>query len=271
LKRLGIHALAYAQIAKAELRRSLVHRADLFAEMSLNGVLLVATGYLWRAAYGSHQGEIAGVGRQQMLTYAILAVLLSASFATTVQFTLHNRVRTGDVALDLLRPLNPILAWLAEDVGVAGSRLIAQIPPLLALSLIFFRPALPSSAGAVAAFATSVVLSFLLVWTLSAAVALTTFWTGSIGNLGHLKDATVRFLSGAIVPMWLLPPWLETLSGWLPFPLMYQTPLAIYIGRLSPRQAVPMILLQLAWCGVFTTILAALWRAGRQKLHLQGG
>jgi ABC-2 type transport system permease protein len=71
--------------------------------------------------------------------------------------------------------------------------------------------------------------------------------------------------------MWLLPPWLEAVSEWLPFPLMYQAPLAIYIGRVSPAQAATAILLQLAWCGIFAATLIALWRAGRRRLLQHGG
>jgi ABC-2 type transport system permease protein len=262
---------AYLRIAQAQMLMALAHWADLLSEISLNALLLVGTAFIWTRAYPSDSLVVAGVGRDGMVTYAVLSVLLNAAFATTVQYTLHSRVRSGAVAADLVRPLNPIMAWLSEDIGIVFARLVTHIPPLALIALLAFKIAPPSSLTSALTFLASSVLSFVLVWTLSAAVALMTFWTGSLGNLGHLKDALVRFLSGALIPFWFLPRWLEDISEWLPFPLMLQTPLAIYIGRITPRDVWAALLLQAFWCGVLTLLVVGLWRTGRRRLLSQGG
>jgi ABC-2 type transport system permease protein len=262
----------YARIARAQLLTALSHPADIAAEVALYACVLVATGYLWRAAYdGAHGGAVEGVGRQQMITYAVVSVILASCFSTSVQWTVPERVRNGDIVIDLIRPVNPVLAWLWHDIGVAAGRLLVHVPLLLLLGLLCFRPSTPRTPLEALLFALSAFLGFLIVWCLSAIVALATFWTGALGNLGNLKDAVVRVFSGAVVPLWFLPVDVERIGAWLPFVLMFQQPLGIYIGKVTPAQAGSVLALQTAWLLAMAGALATLWTASRRRVHAQGG
>jgi ABC-2 type transport system permease protein len=263
---------AYLQLARLRLLSSLVYRFEVVTGTATNLVLMTAAVFLWVTAYrGGPSVSPAGVSLPQMVTYAIASVLLGSLFVSTVQDVIPMKVRRGDLAVDLVRPVNPLGCWLAEDAGLLAGRTLTQLLPQAMLAALIFRPLAPASAAAAWLCLASCLLGFLITWMLGAISGLVAFWTVSIGNLGHLKDAVVRVLSGSIVPLWLFPRPLQTASSYLPFQYTFQTPLAIYIGKLSAREALPALLVQAVWVAALGGATKLLWSAGRRRLLIQGG
>src|SRR6187401_2274706 len=80
----------YVMIARAQMQMELAHRGDLLAELGLHTLLLIGTAFLWSAVYTAQKTTVAGVGRESMVAYAVLSVLLTTAFSTTVQNTVHS-------------------------------------------------------------------------------------------------------------------------------------------------------------------------------------
>ena len=106
---------------------------------------------------------------------------------------------------------------------------------------------------------------------MSAMVGLVSFWVAELGNLGMVKDAIVRVLSGSLVPLWFFPSSVQRVSQWLPFQYTYQTPIGIYIGIMPAGDAIKAIGIQAAWVVVLSLLLAWIWKHARGKVMVQGG
>ena len=60
---------------------------------------------------------------------------------------LADRIRTGDVVADLLRPVDPVTSYLAADLGRAGHALLTRLIPPMVVGPLFF-PVVPAAAVA---------------------------------------------------------------------------------------------------------------------------
>lgn len=261
---------AYLYILKLRLLSALNYRFEVFAYLVTNIIMLLATVFLWQTTYRG-VAAVDGVAQRQMITYAILSLLLSNLFQTPVQNTIVDHMREGQIAIDLIRPFNLLLQWLADDLGAALASGVQYLIPLLVLALAFIQVPWPASLQAGLLFIPSCLLSYAILWLLSAQVGVIALWTMSLGNMGLVKDALVRALSGSIVPIWFFPSWFQAISRYLPFQYIYQTPLGIYIGKIPPDQALQAMATQVVWTVGLGLILQALWTYARKRVLVQGG
>ena len=261
---------AYVQLAKLRLLTELTYRFDVYAGILTNLILMVATVFLWKTAFRG-MGTVGGVDEGQMITYAILASLLGALFSPGVDDALNDKIRNGSIAVDFIRPIHPPLSWLADDIGSTISSFLMRVIPLLIFSSLFIRVPLPANLPAALLFIPCCILSFGILWMLSAVCGLIAFWTMELGELGIAKDAVVRVLSGGLVPIWFFPGWAQKISAWLPFQYAVQLPLEIYIGRAGPREALAGIFIQFVWFVILGLLAAWLWSRGRRRVLVQGG
>jgi ABC-type uncharacterized transport system permease subunit len=83
-----------------------------------------------------------------------------------------------------------------------------------------------------------------------------------------VTHAIAAVLSGAMIPLALLPWGLGDVLEWLPFASLAWAPLSIYTGI---GEAPRLMALQLAWAAVLWPVAGLLWRANREKVVGFGG
>ncbi len=260
----------YACVAKTKLISALAYRFDVFASLGTNTVLTLASVFLWKTAYRG-LGSVGGVEEGMMVTYAIMAIILRALFQCGVHDTISSRMRDGDIAVDMIKPVNLLGYWLAEDLGSAISAVAMHALPLLVASSLLFHIPAPTGAVAFVAFLASSILSYGILWMLAAIVGTIAIWTTELGNLGMVKDAAIGILSGSFVPLWFFPEPFQNISRWLPFQYTYQAPLGIFVGRTPVNEAATILLLQLVWITILWLVLTAVWKRATERILSQGG
>jgi len=264
---------AYGYLVKMRILTTLAYRFDVFASILSNLVILIASVFLWKTAYaGDHgAGAGAGVNEHQMIVYSIVSALLGSLFITDVQNTINQRVREGDISVDMLKPMPMLGYFLAQDIGSVVSALLNRSLPMLLFVAVFFVMPAPAGFSAFLLFLLSALLAYAILWLLSALVGMTAFWVMELGNMGIVKDLIVRVLSGSLVPLWWFPHWMQEVSRYLPFQYTYQTPLGIYIGRTGPSEAFFAMGIQAVWIALLVLLLYAVWSKAKRKTEVQGG
>lgn len=260
----------YWYISKMSILTLLSYRFEVITALFINIILLIANVYLWRAAY--HDSVIQmDVRIEQMVTYAIVSVILSAIFQCNVQEKVNRQIREGMIAMDLIKPINIFGGYLAEDIGSSIGTIINRVISLIIFAMIFFDFSIFIEFKRFLIFCLSCILSYLILWIINAMVGLLAFWFIDIQNIAVIKDVIVRVLSGSIVPIWFFPKWFQKTSFYLPFQYIYQTPIEIYIGKLSIIQALNIMGIQLVWCILLILAFQLLWSKMKSKLLIQGG
>jgi ABC-2 type transport system permease protein len=262
---------AYWYMTKMRLLTSLAYRFEVFASVGTNLILMLASVFLWKAAYGGGTQQINALSLQDLTTYTVLSIMLASVFVCGVQDTIYYKIREGQIVTDFYRPIPLLACYLADDLGGMLSAMINKVIPLFVFAALFFGIPWPASISGFLLFIPSCLLSYAILWLLSALIGLIAFWVMELGNMGMVKDSIVRVLSGSIVPLWFFPESVQTLSKFLPFQYTYQTPLGIYIGNIGIKDALAAMGVQFIWVALLFILLAVCWKRTKSKTLIQGG
>lgn len=262
----------YFEIAKRGYRRHTAYVAGALAGLFTNlvfGVLRVA---VLRAVYeSSGSTHIGGLTVNQAISY----VWLTQSMLMVVQIygsaEIAQRVRSGAIAVDLLRPIRAQHAYLAADFGRAAYYVTTRAIPLAVVGIVtsgLVAPRRPDVAALfVASVASAVAVSFLYRFLTN----LTAFWIVDYRGVALVSVILANLLSGFIIPVTFFPGWLERVASVTPFPSMVQLPIDIFIGRVSAVESLGALAVQWAWIvGLYVAGRVAFAR-GRYRLVVQGG
>ena len=260
----------YSYILKLQLLQSLAYRFEFISSIGSNLFFLFGSVYLWKTAYKGLD-SVGGVNEGQMITYAIVSVLMSALFHISVDGNVFSKVRQGNIALDFIRPIQLPLFWLVEDIGKSLTAITKFCLPVFVVAIFLVKVPAPATLAAGLLFIPSCLFSYLMLWQIAALVGFSAFWVTELGNVSGIKNMMVRILSGQMIPLWLFPDTIQNISKFLPFQYTYQTPLEIYIGNIQPTDVLPILAIQLAWIIVFVIILTLVWRKAQRRVFVQGG
>lgn len=96
------------------------------------------------ALYGARQ-EVAGISLAGAVTYTGLSQAVIGLLSMFSWYEVMNSVYTGDIASDLLKPLNYFTFWLARDLGRAGAALLMRGFTIMAAYAVVFGITTPES------------------------------------------------------------------------------------------------------------------------------
>ncbi|HYY11396.1 MAG TPA: ABC-2 family transporter protein [Kineosporiaceae bacterium] len=261
----------YAALAAAGFSRYTSYRAALAAGALTNAVFGLLRASILVATLAARGGAIGGYDRGTAVTYAWITQALIAVVELFTWNELALRVRTGDIAVDLCRPVDPLLAWGAADVGRAAAVVLPRGLPVLLVGtvttgLTLSGVVLPYLLGAV-----SVLLAVLLSFACRCAVNLVAFWTVEVRGVLGLYVVLSTTLSGLVLPVSWFPPWLARIAAATPFPAMVQLPTDILLGRATGWHAAAALAVQAGWLLAVGVLARLLLVTGRRRLVVQGG
>ncbi|MBW7477260.1 ABC-2 family transporter protein [Paenibacillus oenotherae] len=223
----------------------------------------------WSAVY-DNRVEITGIPLSTMLTYVVLATLLS-NYSAGVGYELANRVRNGEVAIELMRPYDLMHKLVALDLGTKITSSVRNTLPIIILSFIFIGINLPHTWFAGPLSILSAIIGVFIGAQLDMIIGILAFWVFYIWGLRILRNAILLFFSGALLPISLFPDWLQTVSTFLPFQSIVYVPVAIYTGQITGSDIYFSILMQLVWLVVIFGIIRLLWSFALRRVTIFGG
>ncbi|WP_460445380.1 ABC transporter permease [Angustibacter aerolatus] len=261
----------YPTLAVAGFRRFAAYRAATAAGAVTNTVFGFVKGAIAGAAVAGAGGAIAGYTREGAQTNAWLVQGLLAAMALFGWSELADRIRTGDVAIDLARPVDLQLAWLAQDLGRAAFVLLPRgLPPVLVGALTTGLE-LRAPGWQLAVAVPSIVLGVAISFAGRFLMNLAAFWLLDVRGVVTLYVVVSTVFSGLIIPVHWFPGWLGTVADCTPFPSILQAPVDVIQGRVQGAQVAQTLLLQVGW--LLVTMLAGRVVLARAtaKLVVQGG
>jgi len=260
---------AFAGIITVGIRTFFTYRS--LATFFMVGMLLqiYLLKVVWTAIYG-FQPRIDGVPIRTLVVYITLTNLQLYFAYSDLPRLMRNRLREGQVATDLTRPLGLPAQLVANQLGRTIAALTLLLPAL-PLALFLGGLALPASAVAGLQYVGSLGLAYAIDLLIGLIVGLITFWTLEIWGIQAILDYVSRFFSGALVPIWLFPGVLRKVAEMLPFQAIASIPASIFIGRISGRGVVDAIGLQVIWIVLLLTLAALVWRRAQRHIVVQGG
>jgi ABC-2 type transport system permease protein len=266
-------ATTFGALAWSGFRRYATYRQATIAGSFTNTVFGFLRCYVLLAlAAGVAGGRPGGYDARQLATYVWVGQGLLTVVGMWGWSELAERIRTGEVASDLLRPVSPVTSYLAADLGRAGHALLTRFVPPVLVGVIFFPLYAPARWQTAPLFVVSVLLAVIASFGCRYLVNATAYWLHDARGPIILWTLSAGVLAGLAFPLRLLPDWLAgTLWVATPFPSLLQTPLDVVVERdPAPLQA-GLVALQLFWAVVLLALCRLVQRRAERKLVVQGG
>ena len=206
---------------------------------------------------------------------AVTYVWVGQALLMTVWFwgwlEIATRIRSGDIASDLVRPVHPLRAALAFDIGRAAYHSIVRGVPPFVIGALFFPVIVPTQPLVWLAFLLSVALAVVVSFYFRVLYNVVGFWTTDIRGVMMLGGIVANLFSGFLIPVSFFPDWLAAIARATPFPSIVQTPIDIFVGATAGVAAVNAILVQAMWILVLAVGARVAFAAGVRRLVVQGG
>ncbi len=219
----------------------------------------IVTMVVWSTVAGA--GSVHGYTAGEFVAYFLVAMLVDHCTFSWVMWDFEFQVRQGTLSPQLLKPLHPIHAAIADNAGYKAATLAVVLPGMVVLSLLF-HPTWHVTVAGLLLFLPSVALAIVLRFLVEYTLALSGFWTTRIGAINDLYMAVLLFLSGLWVPLAILPAPVRAVAQLLPFRAMVSFPTEVVLGRVAGRDVAIGLMLQLLWTLAAFALFGLVWRRG---------
>jgi ABC-2 type transport system permease protein len=263
----------YPAVAGYGFRRHATYRVATLAGVFTNTVFGYILSYTYLALW-TERPALGGYDQAQAVTFVWIGQALIGAVALLgggFHEELQARIRTGDVAIDLFRPVDLQLWWLASDLGRAAFQLVGRgVVPMIAGSLAF-ELALPADPLVWAAFLLSVWGAVLVGFAIRYLLALSSFWLMDGLGVNMVGTLLATFFSGMLLPLTVFPGAFGTAVQWLPWAAMLQVPADVLLGRHTGVAVLWALAFQLGWALVLLAVGRAVQSWATRKVVVQGG
>lgn len=259
----------YLRAGVLAFKSRLIYRKSTLLHILSAAVYIAVAVLVWVALLGG--GAHQGTTLPQMITYIIITRLVNILLNFRIGYKISDRIRTGTIECDMVRPYNLKTYLLFEDIGSNMFEVVAIFGPLLLLVALGYGFAPPQSLFAFCFFLLSIVMGAVLLFLYRSIIAAFGFWLIRNPFLSWHYQNVEQFFSGSMVPIWFYPVWLAPFTYILPFRYFTYEPLAIYLGKTPVDQVWRVLLVQGAWLLVLWVIDRVLWARAYNKLVVQGG
>jgi ABC-2 type transport system permease protein len=236
-------------------------------------VLAYTTPIIMLALWGSvaRDGPVGRFGEQQFQAYFLGTLVVRLSSGAWVVWEMNAEVRQGTLQARLLRPLHPLIAYLAENIAALPMRLAMAVPICVLFVAIFGPVSLTRDPLQAALVPVTLAGAFLLTFLPMACIGtLSLFWESSLA-VYDVWLGLYTVLSGYVMPLELFPGYLGQLVGYLPFRQSLAFPVENLLGLISREQMLRDLALQWSWVLVFALLSNVLWRVGMRRFGAYGG
>ncbi|MCA9487060.1 MAG: ABC-2 family transporter protein [Candidatus Woesearchaeota archaeon] len=116
-----------------------------------------------------------------------------------------------------------------------------------------------------------VLLTYFLISYLSLIVSYFAFWFDEAWAFGYAFFLIISFTSGGMLPLYIMPDWLQTTLSFLPFQYLAYIPVQVLLEEYTWKQYASLCAVGLFWLFVLGALNTFLYKQGLKKFESQGG
>jgi ABC-2 type transport system permease protein len=255
-------------VARITMRQQFAYKTDFVLRSTFLLLILFVFAQLWSAAYeGDPARVISGFTMKQIVWYLVFTEALTMA-GPPLCAKIEDEVKNGDIAVRLTRPFSYLGYHYASYLSEALFRFVVH----LAVGSVIAWPFVgaPSfGAGWLGLLSLSVgalTLDFLL----KAIVALSAFWVEEVRGMEFVLQKLQFTVGGMLLPIDLMPEWLQRVCAWLPFQAVLYFPARTAV-HYDGAKLVIQLGIQTGWIALLGLLVTVLYRRGVKKLHVNGG
>jgi len=255
----------WTSLLSQELRRQFSYRVNFWLQFFTQTLGEVAVAYfLWKAIFLAQGASlIGGLSFSQMVAYYVYVALVGRVVRGKENFAISSEIYDGSLSKYLLYGVNYFAIKLTEHIGFMLISLVQMFFGLVFIGLLFsdFNEASlslgPILLGLLASVSASCFYFFMMF-----VIELISFWADNVWSLSVMVRFIVAFLGGQMVPLSLMPEWLQPVLQASPFPSLASTPILLFLGQIGFAEFLRAQGILLLWCLPLAVTAMLVWRRG---------
>ena len=259
----------YLRFYLQSIKISLAYKVEFFFQMFSTLLEAVIMIFLWKKIYSSSgNGLIGNFSFDEMIIYIVLTFTIAKALSSSVDSEVPYEVREGTIAMELIKPYSYILRHLFSDLGRVTMASFSAIA-LLLVSLFF----LDTNATLLNTliFIFSMIIAYIITFAINMMVSLISFYTTYIWGVIMFKSVVIGFLSGQLIPITFFPETIGKVLKILPFSYTSFYPIYIFMGKLSGKEIIFALGVQIFWAVTLLLLMKKLYMKALIKLQVAGG
>lgn len=267
----------WVTILQLSIQERIVYRGEFFLGALMRFLPIVTQILLWAAIFEAvgtvGRAEIQGYSYRQVVAYYLLT-MISRAFSSMpgLAMGIARDIRDGTIKKYLVQPVDWLGFLLLHRIAHKLVYYVMSLGPFALLFYLcqgFFDGWPPAST--MAAYVTSLILSFLLGFYLEATIGLIGFWFLEVSSLIFVFLLLNFFFSGHMFPLDMLPsPWREVVAL-LPFQYLAYFPSAVFLGKITGQELWTGLGAQAAWTALALVMARVVFRLGLRHYSGFGG
>jgi ABC-2 type transport system permease protein len=264
-----IAARKYLWVGLTSARSNVAYLNEVISRTIFIGVALFVFLQLWRVTYAETGAQqLGGLTLAQMMWYLAMTEAISLSRGN-VTAEIDQDVRTGALAIQLVRPISYPLYRYAVSLGERSVRFLLNAAVGIMIVLVFVGP-IPLTLSGLLMFAISIPLAFTLDFLGFLLIGLGAFWLEDTSGISLIYSRLTMILGGMLIPLQLFPDQLQPLLRILPFASivygparLFVSPDTTFLGELLVHQCVTML--------IYTIIAVIVYHVAVKRINANGG
>ena len=261
----------YWEVARATARRMSTYRTAALAGTFTNTVFGFLLAFVMVAVFRERR-DIGGFDSLDAVTLVFVGQgLYPLTMGSITQAEIADRIKSGEVAVDLSRPYDFQSWWAAVAAGRAFHLGLSRgVVPVVAGGIVMGLR-WPDSVGVWVLFLVSVGLAAAVSFAWGFLLQLCAFWILDVRGPYQIGWLAAQFLSGLHVPVVVFPDHLEAIVRALPFVALVQLPGELFLGKHSGLAAVGVLLVQVGWLVVLVLAGRLVLARAVRRVVVHGG
>jgi len=259
---------AFPSLLRVGFSEALAYRAELLVWV-LSTTMPFIMMALWTAV--ARDEPIGPYNAEGFVGYFLATFVVRQLTGAWAAWQINYEVRQGTLAMRLLRPISPLWAYAAENLGAVPMRVMVAVPVAIFSVLVVGEQAVPREWWGWPLLLVTLLGGWLITFLANVCIGTMALFMESSNHVMDVWLVLFFILSGYMFPVSLGPPWLSALVDWLPFRYQIGLPVEVMTGRHELPETLLLLARQWIWVLVLGTLAVTLWRRGLRRFAAYGG
>ncbi|MDQ7094336.1 ABC-2 family transporter protein [Desulfosporosinus sp. PR] len=239
----------YFEVFRLSFKMQIVWRFDVAMTMFATISRIVAAWILWNAIF-SGKALVSGFTFQAMLSYYLVSSFLtSLDLSGQISGEVSYLIRDGGFTKYMVTPLNPLGFFSFRTAGEAAFQLgFSCLAAVICALLLPINIILTSDIKQIFLAIVMILLGLLCMMCFHHLLGMLAFKFLSVSTFLHAANNLTAFLTGALIPLALLPEWSITAMRMFPFYYVTYLPAMLLTGQ-SGEEALTGVITLACWTG----------------------
>jgi ABC-2 type transport system permease protein len=224
---------------------------------------------LWAAV--ARDAPVGRYDQRDFAAYFLTTLVVRMLVASWVVWEMTMEIRQGSLAMRMLRPIHPLVAFSAQNLGAIPLRFAMGVPVLAGTFAFTGLDVLSGDPVQWLTVPFALAGAWLMTFLVQCLVGMLAFYWDSSLSLYDLFLGFYLVGSGYVMPLDLVPSSLGALVQWLPFRYMLSLPVESMLGLCDRAASLQGLAVQWTYVAALLALTALMWRRAARSFAAFGG